>query len=943
MKALYLTPLIILAFLWQSVFQFPSDRHQRWLNHTLFEDFSPGYSEDSGLNLYVTKSGSIRMINMLDFNNDSYLDIFVPQDHNQVENEDLLIYWGSNQGPQSILPPLPKQQPLGRLLRGINSRKQLATRLPSDGGGPSLIVDLNNDGYKEIVFCNFIHNYTVYMNAIIYWGSIDGYNPAKTTKLPTLMAASLDAADFNQDGYLDLVFANNGTEGGDRHGYFRHLESYIYWNGPTGFSVERRSSIPTISAIDCKTADLNGDSYPDLIFLNNNSKERSVYLYWGGSEGFSKDRRKVWNWGESSGIELADLNQDSILDLVLIGKNQLAQIKLGTGTGFREESWRDLPVEGAASCTISDLNKDGFLDLVFPNRDDEFSFIYWGNKNGPSKENRIELPTLHATDATQRDFNNDGWIDVAFSNEHDEKSFDVNSYIYWNSPTGFHAAHRRELQGFGAVSLAADDLNRDGHQDLVLINQNSGKRSPLNSFIYWGNPHHHYSDSALSTFPKSMSAPAVADLNHDSWIDIAFPHGLIYWGNPNGYHLKQSQQLPVTKGMGAATADLNRDGYLDLVITAGFAHADDSQPTAFIVWGNGKGYDWNHKMQLKLNVIGPQSPTIADFNKDGFLDLIVSDVDSKQVDLFWGTSEGKFSKDHYTSLQIQQSSTIEVADLNDDKWLDLIVGGGWDTALFGRPTDHVSIVWGSSKGFQEDNILRLEGYDPLEHVVADLNKDGFLDIVMSNYHAYFTRSIPAFIYWGAADGIYSESRRSQVPAESSGALTVADFNQDSWLDIVVFNHLDNGDHSTGSNIFWGGPEGYSYSRRQWIQTFGPHFGARRDIGNIYDRKLQESFVSAPIFVPAKVRPSRLRWDATTPHGTGVKFQIRTAQSKKDLENNSWIGSNGINGFFENSGENIHSSDTYQWIQYRATLTTPNAGSTPILEAVYIDVGSAGVQ
>ena len=166
--------------------------------------------------------------------------------------------------------------------------------------------------------------------------------------------------------------------------------------------------------------------------------------------------------------------------------------------------------------------------------------------------------------------------------------------------------------------------------------------------------------------------------------------------------------------------------------------------------------------------------------------------------------------------------------------------------------DHVSIVWGSSKGFQEDNILRLEGYDPLEHVVADLNKDGFLDIVMSNYHAYFTRSIPAFIYWGAADGIYSESRRSQVPAESSGALTVADFNQDSWLDIVVFNHLDNGDHSTGSNIFWGGPEGYSYSRRQWIQTFGPHFGTRRDIGNIYDRKLQESFVSAPIFVPAKV-------------------------------------------------------------------------------------------
>ena len=111
---------------------------------------------------------------------------------------------------------------------------------------------------------------------------------------------------------------------------------------------------------------------------------------------------------------------------------------------------------------------------------------------------------------------------------------------------------------------------------------------------------------------------------------------------------------------------------------------------------------------------------------------------------------------------------------------------------------------------------------------------------------------------------------------------MADLNGDGWQDLVVFNHLDRGDHSIGANLFWGSPEGYSYARRDWIPTFGPHFGVRRDIGNVYDRKLREEYISPALECPAGKHPARLSWRARTPKGTAVKFQIRSAATREEL-------------------------------------------------------------
>ena len=96
-------------------------------------------------------------------------------------------------------------------------------------------------------------------------------------------------------------------------------------------------------------------------------------------------------------------------------------------------------------------------------------------------------------------------------------------------------------------------------------------------------------------------------------------------------------------------------------------------------------------------------------------------------------------------------------------------------------------------------------------------------------------------------------------------------------------------------------------------------------------------VRPAIQLPEGKQASRLRWEASTPHGTGVLLQVRSAVSEAGLADAAWTGPGGEGGHFKDSGAALNLPATHRWLQYRATLTTPNGGSTPVLEAVHIDV------
>jgi hypothetical protein len=190
-----------------------------------------------------------------------------------------------------------------------------------------------------------------------------------------------------------------------------------------------------------------------------------------------------------------------------------------------------------------------------------------------------------------------------------------------------------------------------------------------------------------------------------------------------------------------------------------------------------------------------------------------------------------------------------------------------------------------------------------------------------------TRSLPIFVYWGDQDGKFSDKNRLELPAESSCDVETLDLNRDGYPEIIVHNHLKDGVHSISSYIYWNGPNGFDKDRRTELPAFGPHFTSARDPGNLYTRKLEEEYFSAPIKIPAAKSPRRLKWKGEEPHGTKLHFQVRTAAEKAELAQAAWQPAD--------TGELKSVKGSDRWIQYRALFTSPDAGEWPTLTEVEI--------
>lgn len=918
-----------------------------------FRDFIQGEFGNSGANLYLSHAGRLQTINRLDFNNDGEIDLLVNNKHDFNWAPDLFIYWGHPEGFRSLTPPAWQKQPLAHLLNYLEESRHWVTRLPAFGGGRSRVLDLNGDGYLDLVFCNFLHAEKTEMEAYIYWGSVTGYEINRRTTLPTLLASGLEAADLNRDGYIDLVFANFGLELGQVFGYRYNLESYIYWGSSTGYDARRRSTLPTISAVDCAVADINGDGNLDLVFLNNNTEVKNAYVYWGDGKEYSASRRTLLKVEDPKGVTSIDINKDGYSDLAITGGGETSSIFYGSKKGIEEKPRYSLPTNAANATVVTDLNRDGIPDLAFANTKGQTSCVYWGDAAGYSASRRTELPTLQAWGVTAGDLNADNWPDLVFANSSSGNTNDVNSFIYWGSASGFAPFARTELQTLGAVSTQVADLNQDGLKDVVFINQSSGHaEEALDSYLFWGNPQHSYSVANMTRLPTvSADESSAADLNDDGYADLVITNpyqavpAYLYWGGPQGYSPEHRTEIPIRDAYGSSVADFNRDGHLDLLFSIG-PRGDTGMGLAAqglvkdhgyasILWGGPNGYGLERRQNLAINTRFPFSNTVADLNKDGYLDLLFPDRNSDHIQIVWGSKNG-FDVKASTLLPANSTPSLEIADVNADGWLDVICPNGHDMKTMTRHTRSY-IYLGGPAGFSATRRIEVESISAHEAAVTDFNLDGYLDIAFTSYQGDANRNVPTFIYWGGPDRTFLDSRRTQLPSHGGCGLVAADLNQDGYPDLFAWNHVKDGDHSFGSWIYWGSKEGFSVKRRTLLPSAGPHYSMGVDIGNLYDRKPEEYYISRPLEVPSGYELRKLTWDSITAPGTQARLQLRTAANRELLSTAVWHGPKGENSFYENEGVPLERSVAGQpWVQYRVVFAGLQVGNSSILKAVNLE-------
>lgn len=600
-------------------------------------------------------------------------------------------------------------------------------------------ADLNGDGNGDLVLINNSPTSGNEPTLSISLGKADGTFPVPTdinlSGSTNVYSAVID--DFNGDGKKDIVVAsaNVPTNSGATTWYL----NFFAGNGDGTFQAAKTYAVTPPSGLLSNpyygliSADLRGSGHKDLV------TSAGIVLFGNGDGTFTQQSTAAFpdSAGTSSSspnIVAGDFNKDGKPDLA-VDNGSTISLYLGKGDGTFTAGASYVAYNNVGYLVAQDIDGDGNLDLFSGTGNsgtlggDQFgyntAYALMGNGDGTFR-GAPSLPFVY-TGANLADLNKDGALDAVGVSGTNFVSY-LNNGKGAFTQTASLAYTPATIHGGSVVVPSPDsfglaDLNADGVPDLVYI-----------ASSFYG-----YNSGTGFNGPGFFVATGNGDgsFNTPTWVPApAFVQSPDFDVNPeiNGIRL----------------ADMNHDGKIDVVYT--YATASYNLNTNYfgvaIQFGNGDGTFQNtaHLVQLFSGASQPnpgawQLELIADVNKDG------------NEDMFIGNG---LSANSYSFTQ------------------QLYLGNGDGT--FKSPT--------TIAGIAPPANLSGTQYTPL--VLADMNGDGFLDIVALQEDNATTQNNQIAIALGNGDGTFKTPTTVTYNAQFfEGGLAVADFNGDGKLDVAT--------------------------------------------------------------------------------------------------------------------------------------------------------------
>lgn len=348
---------------------------------------------------------------------------------------------------------------------------------------------------------------------------------------------------------------------------------------------------------------------------------------------------------------------------------------------------------------------------------------------------------------------------------------------------GSFAGARHYAVGSYPDSLAVGDLNADGKPDVVTANGN-GWNQPGTLSVLLGRGDGTFDTATHVAVERGPRGVALADYNHDGKLDVATAISggwfetnrvNVLFGRGDGTFEPPSAYETGLAPAWIAAGDFNRDGRADLV-TAN-AGPGPNGTTVSVLLNNGNGTF----AAAATYTVGtyPGFVTVADFDRDGSLDLAVANRASASVSILRGRTDGTFDAASHLPVPAGASQLV-VGDWNGDHNPDLaVLGGNYDSGA-------VTVLLGNGTGSFGAPVPFSVGAALQAMAAGDFDPDGSLDLVVAGGYDNAVLLLP-----GEGDGSFRSVTDTYPVGAGIQGIIAGDFNRDRQLDLATVNHDSN--------------------------------------------------------------------------------------------------------------------------------------------------------
>lgn len=485
--------------------------------------------------------------------------------------------------------------------------------------------------------------------------------------------------DMEGDGDMDMLVA--GTVG---IYYYRNIGS------PTNpiFTDTNTESLASVLGGSPTFADIDGDGSFEL-FLG--QRDGRVLLYENTGTGINPVFTNVSLYfgfidaGDTSSPALADIDNDGDLD-VFSGNKQgrirfyHSEITIKPFYELETKNFAYLDLGNESTPTFADLDRDGDFDLFVGERDGNINFF---RNNGTNTDPIFifEADTLAGANLGRFNYIAPVFVDIDNDNDLDlfagERDGRINLYRNISTDTIWEfiqtAPSGLGLMDVGSYSKPTfADIDTDGDFDM-LLGESIGN---INFYRNVGTPTDPvFSDVSESYFDidvGSRSAPVLADINNDTYLDLFIGEGN---GNINLYHNSGIDSIPAFSLVNEYLDSINV-GFLSTPTLVDIDH--DGDLDLFV--GEQKG-----GLQFYRNISTTTIPA-------GIVDLKINSVSSSSINLSWTAPEGALINDIRFSTSEISEDNWESASHALNEPASLSVGELYNFTLTGLPPNTVHYV-----------------------------------------------------------------------------------------------------------------------------------------------------------------------------------------------------------------------------------------------------------